>query len=158
MDTPASTSGLVPVTNPHAAEDAAAINVTPSLSLDGLNKLKAFFPAERWQKIASQADKHAANLQELCTRLLATSAARHPDNEQAALCSAGNRLLLAVGSVLKPEDAQRYEDALKGISAAPAAVLPVDPAAVAVDVPADETLAAAKKRGGKADAAPPPVS
>lgn len=142
-----------PVINPAAAADAVATNVTPSVSLEALNKLKACFEPERWSKIERQAGKQAANLQELCTRMLATSAARYPGNDKAALYSAANRLLISLSSVLKPEDVQRFEAALKPAQAVPAEV----PAAADADVPADAGTSTAKpkRRGVSADAAPP---
>lgn len=109
---------------------------TSSLGTEALEKLKATFPADRWAKIERQATQRcgldAAGLQGLCAQLIATSHARHPDNDPAALHSAANRLLISVGSTLKPEDVSRFEDALKGEAKEPV-----------------------KKRGGKHDPAPP---
>ncbi len=108
---------------------------TSSLGAEALEKLKAVFAAERWAKIERQAARSAEDLQALCTRLLATSWVRHPDNEAAAVASAANRLLLALGSVLKPEDVERFESALAGVK--------------------DSETTSRKKRGGKHDPAPP---
>jgi len=109
---------------------------TSSLGAEALEKLKATFAPERWAKIERQATQRggldAEGLQSLCAKLIATSHARHPDNEQAALHSAANRLLLSVGSTLQPEDVQRFEAALGGATPLP------------------------KKRGGKHDPAPAP--
>jgi len=114
---------------------------TPNISADALAKIKALFEADRWAKIEAQAKRQACDLQELCTRLLFTSLVRHPSNDAAATASAANRLLISLGSVLKPEDEQRYESALKPAEEAPAAETP-----------------GRAKRGGKADAAPPPAN
>jgi hypothetical protein len=108
---------------------------TSSLGAEALEKLRATFAPERWTKIERQAARlgmDAEDLQARCLRLLTTSAARHAANEPAALYSTANRLLLEVGSALKPEDIERFESALKS---APQAPLP-------------------KKRGGKHDPAP----
>lgn len=110
------------------------------IGAEALAKIQALFDGPRWAKIEAQARRQAADLQALCTRLLATSLARHPSNEPAALASAANRLLISLGSTLKPEDVQRYEAALKPVAEEP---------------PAD---ASAKRRGGKADPAPPPAA
>lgn len=114
---------------------------TQALGAEALEKLKGTFSAQRWGKIERQAAHHcgldAGGLQALCVELLATSHARHPRNDAAALYGAANRLLLAVGSVLKDEDVTRFEASLK--------------AAPAVDAPKP-------KRGGKADPVPPPAS
>lgn len=104
-----------------------------------LEQLKALFPAERWSKIETQARKHAIALQDLCKRLLESSLSRYPSNQEAALCSAANRLLISLGSRLSDGDVQRFEAALK-------------PAGL----PVAEEAATKKPRGGKADAAPPP--
>lgn len=119
----------------------------PVITDDALNKIKALFEPARWLKIEAQATKYAVRLRELCTPLLATSMARYPDHEQAALCSAANRLLLSLGSTLKPADVERFEAALK-----PAA------APVAAADPLVSATPAKPKRGGKADAAPPPAN
>jgi len=107
-----------------------------SLGADALQKLKTAFPAERWSKIQRQATQRcgldADGLQGLCAKLIAASHARHPDNETAVLYSAANRLLLSVGSILKPEDVERVASALNAVPA--------------------------KKRGGKHDPAPVPAS
>lgn len=96
---------------------------TETLETAALEKLKTAFTPERWAGIERQAALHAldaAGLQALCTRTLATSTARHADNDAAALYSAANRLLLHLGSTLKPEDVQRFEEALKPQPAKPA--------------------------------------
>lgn len=119
------------------------MNPDPLDHTAALEMLKKAFTPQRWAGIEKQAALHAldaAGLQALCTETLATSAARHPGNEDAALYSAANRLLLHLGSTLKPEDVQRFEAALKsggrrakGVESKPA------------------------KRGGKADPAPVPA-
>jgi len=85
--------------------------------IDALRALRAHYGEERWERLQRQALRscglHAEDLQALCIETLMTSTARHPDNAQAALCSAGNRLLIHLGSSLKPEDVTRFEDALK---------------------------------------------
>jgi hypothetical protein len=118
---------------------------TSSLGAEALEKLKATFAPERWAKIERQAAHRcgldAEGLQGLCAELLATSAMRWPAHTpEAALYSAANRLLLAVGSVLKPEDAQRFEAALQAPSSKPQAPSPKP------------------KRGGKHDPSPTPGS
>lgn len=122
-----------------AAASSASISspapaVSANIGTDAVATLQTAFDAPRWAKIQAQAKTQAADLQALCTKLLATSHARHPGNDQAALYSAANRLLLALGSTLQTADVQRYEEAVK---AAPAA--------------------APSARGGKASPAPPPA-
>lgn len=124
----------------------------PAISMDACNKLKSCFDAARWAKIEAQATKQSENLPALCTRLAATSAARYPENDQAAIYSAANGLLISLGSVLKQADVQRFKHALN-----PDAV-PTEEAVAAPAVTQDEAAPVVKKRGGKADAAPPPVS
>lgn len=115
------------------------------------NELKAVFTEKRWAKIeryAQEKGMDTAALQELCTKLRMTSAARHPANEAAALQSAANRLLIAVGIALLPEDVERFETVLNP---------PPVPVSVPVEATAEEPSpeAPAKvKRGGKAVPAP----
>lgn len=121
------------------AKPAAA----PIISMEAFTKLKGCFDPDRWAKIEIQAAKQSEHLPALCTRLAATSAARYPDNDLAASYCAANRLLISLGSLLKPGDVQRFEAAL-------------NPAAVTI-LNTDESPPVEKKRGGKADAAPPPA-
>lgn len=85
---------------------------------DASAKFSAHYGAERWSRLQRQAlnsrGLSAEDLQALCIETLMTSTARHPDNAAAALCSAGNRLLIHLGSSLKAEDVARFEDALGG--------------------------------------------
>lgn len=128
----------------------------PAISQEAFEKLKGCFDAPRWEKLELQAIKRAENLPSLCTALAATSAARYPDNELAAKYSAANRLLISLGSTLKPADVERFEAALNPNAAAPvtAEATVVEPLMTADEVKPDLK----KRRGGKADAAPPPVS
>jgi hypothetical protein len=121
---------------------------TSSLGTEALEKLKATFAPERWAKIERQAAHRcgldAEGLQGLCAELLTTSAMRWPAHTpEAALYSAANRLLLAVGSVLKPEDIERFEAALQ----APSSKLQAPSSAPQAPSPKP-------KRGGKHDPAP----
>ncbi|MBB5033173.1 hypothetical protein [Prosthecobacter vanneervenii] len=127
-----------------------ADTTTPLNEIDAsaLPKIKALFDDARWQKIEAQARKQSADLPKLCSMLLATSLARHASHEPAALASAANRLLISLGSTLKPEDVQRYEQALNPAQAA---------SAPAADAAPDEA-ATKPKRGGKADPAPAPAN
>lgn len=136
---------------PEAAAPAAA----PTVSMEAFTKLKGCFDPARWAKIEAQAVKQSENLPALCTRLAATSAARYPENDQAASYNAANSLLICLGSVLKPADVQRLQHALNP-DAVPAVI--TEEAAAAPAVTADGSTPVVKKRGGKADAAPPPVS
>jgi hypothetical protein len=121
---------------------------TSSLGAEALEKLKATFAPERWAKIERQAAHRcgldAEGLQGLCAELLTTSAMRWPAHKpEAALYSAANRLLLEVGSVLKPEDIERFEAALQ----APSSKLQAPSSAPQAPSPKP-------KRGGKHDPAP----
>jgi hypothetical protein len=119
---------------------------TSSLGAEALQKLKATFAPERWAKIERQAARlgmDAEALQARCLRLLTSSTARHAANEKAALYSAANRLLLEVGSALKPEDIERFEEALGGVTTRR------DDASKG-----DDSSPLPKKRGGKHDPAP----
>ena len=122
---------------------------TKTLGTEALEKLKSAFTPERWGKIERQAASYcgldAAGLQQLCTRLLATSYFRHAENDQAALASAANRLLLAVGSALQPADIERFELALGD------ATTRREP-----ETKGDDASPLPKKRGGKHDPAPVP--
>ena len=112
------------------------------LETAALEKIKAQFVPARWDKITRQALNScaldAAGLKGLCTRLLAARAARHPDNDAAALYAACNGLLLAIGSSLNEHDCSRFEEALKTgkLSPLPVEVSAPAPAPVDADTPA----------------------
>lgn len=93
-----------PAAAPQPKPDAAA-----------LEKISAQFTEQRWSKIQRQAlgscALDAEGLQSLCMQLLATRSARHPVNAAAALYSACNGLLLAIGSSLNEHDLSRYQEA-----------------------------------------------
>lgn len=80
------------------------------------SQFAAHFGAGRWERLQRQALESRGltnkQLQALCIETLMTSAARHPDNAAAALCGAGNRLLLQLGSSLNADDVTRFEAAL----------------------------------------------
>lgn len=110
-----------------------------------LEKIQKQFTPERWGKISRQALNScaldASGLQALCTQMLATRAARHPDNEAAALYAACNGLLIAIGSKLSEHDCMRFETALATGQTSP---LPVEaPAPVPEAAAAPETAPAA---------------
>ncbi len=90
---------------------------TAPITQDAAARFLAHFGAERWARLQRQALSScgltAEELQALCIKTLMTSAARHPDNAAAALCSAGNRLLLHLGSTLNADDVTRFEAALR---------------------------------------------
>lgn len=101
-----------------------------------LKRMQAMFTPERWGRLERQAltvrGLDAAALQALCASMVATRSARYPDNPAAADAAAANGLLLALGSSLRPEDCQRLDDAVKGISAPAAAAPAADPQVPAV--------------------------
>ena len=121
---------------------AAANAVETPLANAALEKIQAQFSAKRWDKIVQQAQTSrgmdAKGLQSLCTQLLATRSARHPDNDAAALYSACNGLLIAIGSHPGAADEARFQKAFKTGEMTP---LPVETAAAALppvaDVPAE---------------------
>lgn len=117
-----------------------------------LEKIQAQFTPDRWGKITRQAKNSCAldatGLQALCTQMLATRAARHPDNEAAALYAACNGLLIAIGSNPNEHDCQRFEKAMATGETSPLPEPPAAPVAApetAVDpaaVPAHEAAPA----------------
>ena len=110
-----------------------ATEVETPVTTAALEKIKAQFLPERWAKIVRQAETSnaldEAALQSLCTRLLAIRSARHPTNDAAALTSACNGLLLAIGSRPSAADEARFQHAFKTGELSPlpvAVVVPVE--------------------------------
>lgn len=121
-----SVKAAAPASEASPAQEAALAQGSMTKE-QALARMQAMFTPERWARIERQAltvrGLRADDLQGLCLVMLNSRTARHPDNTSAASAAAANGLLLALGSSLRPEDIQRLEDALKGISA-PAAETP----------------------------------
>lgn len=121
----------------------AADAATPAINNAALEKIAAQFTEGRWTKIQRQAScscaLDATGLQSLCTRLLETRSVRHPDNAAAALYSACNGLLLAIGSSPNAHDASRYEEAVRTGKLVPLPTPPIAQAPAPVTATADTT-------------------
>ena len=120
---------------------STASAVETPLANAALEKIKGAFSDKRWDKIVQQAltscGIDSEGLQSLCTQLLATRSARHPTNDAAALYSACNGLLIAIGSHPGTADEARFQKAFKTGELTP---LPVETAAAlppVADVPAE---------------------